>query len=254
MGTRRPILIVDDNPSQRERWYDLFSGAGLAVFTAQTVAQTRELFKHERLEAILVNARLRDQTGWEFAAQIRAFDATIPIILLGDVPTSERNARLTNSLQACLLPSDVPDEVLLAELIRRLKPSADSQPPRWRGTILVVDDEVKIQTILKGFLERHGLTVVTAASGEEALKQLLRASPAVVLLDIKMAGMDGLLTLKKLKTAQPTTTVIMMTGLEDEQLMSQAFELGAYEYLTKPFDLAYLESVLLNKLIFRQAT
>jgi DNA-binding response OmpR family regulator len=120
---------------------------------------------------------------------------------------------------------------------------------RGPGTVLVVDDEPTLLAILQEFLQLHGFTVVTAASGEEAIQQVERQSPAVALLDFQLSGMDGLVTLRKLKSLRPDLVVIMMTGLDEEQLMADALKLGAHDYIMKPFDLEYLESTLLTKVL-----
>jgi CheY-like chemotaxis protein len=96
--------------------------------------------------------------------------------------------------------------------------------------------------------------VTTVGSGEEALKSLERLSPTVVLLDIKMPGMDGLVTLKKIKTLRPNTTVIMITGLHEEGTIDQALALGALDYITKPFSREYLETTLLSKILLGQTS
>ena len=97
---------------------------------------------------------------------------------------------------------------------------------------------------LEEFLEPRGCRVVTARSGEEGLSQLAQRKPTLVLLDIKMPGMDGLVTLKKIKDAEPRLPVMMAGAVEDQKLMQQAFALGAFEYVTKPYDFESLKSVL----------
>ena len=112
--------------------------------------------------------------------------------------------------------------------------------------ILLIDDEPQLLCDLEAFLRPRGCPVVKASSGDEALAELQRCNPAVVLLDIKMPGMDGLVTLKKIKAMRPNLPVIMATAVEDQDLMAQAFMLGAYEYLAKPYNLQALEEMLLH--------
>ena len=68
-----------------------------------------------------------------------------------------------------------------------------------------------------------------------------------------MPGMDGLTALQQIKRLRPATTVIMVTGLEEEQLMNRALALGAYDYILKPFNLEYLETTLLSKVLIGRA-
>ena len=114
--------------------------------------------------------------------------------------------------------------------------------------LLVVDDEPKIREMLQDFLERRGCSVDTAASGEEALQAAEAHPPPAVLLDICMGGMDGLATLPRLKMRYPHATVIMITGLEEDGAREQAMASGADDYILKPFNLEYLETILLAKI------
>ncbi len=135
---------------------------------------------------------------------------------------------------------------------KAVNPSGDA-PPSFHGdtrpgTILLVDDEFRQRDILKDFLQLNGFTVVMAASGEEALERLPDSSPGVVLLDLKMPGMGGLCTLKKIRESHPTLPVIIITQVDEDQVMEEALGLGAYDYLIKPFKFEQLKSVLLTKI------
>jgi len=114
--------------------------------------------------------------------------------------------------------------------------------------ILIVDDEPRIRTVLERFLTRKGYKIVIAASGQEAIEKVKTDNPLVVLLDIRMPGMDGLAAMKKIKEVSPKTGVIMITGVKDEEVAKKAMELEAFDYITKPFDLNYLETCLMVKL------
>ena len=114
--------------------------------------------------------------------------------------------------------------------------------------LLVVDDEPKIRELLRNFLEHRGFSVDTAASGEEALQAAEAHPPAAVLLDICMGGMDGLAALPRLKTRHPHAMVIMITGLEEDGAREQAMASGADDYILKPFNLEYLETILMAKI------
>jgi two-component system response regulator AtoC len=114
--------------------------------------------------------------------------------------------------------------------------------------ILVVDDEVEVLDMLKVFLSAKGYTVHTAQSGRAALELVKQVRPHIVLLDIIMPEMSGIDVLKKIKTMDPTIGVVMATAIKDEDLAKKAMKLGAYDYIAKPFDLDYLENVLMVKM------
>ena len=102
--------------------------------------------------------------------------------------------------------------------------------------ILVVDDEKQIRRILAVLLTEHDYEVAEASSGEEALKLQPEFQPALVLLDLSMPGMDGLETLKQLMQNPSRPEVVMMTAFGTISSAVEAMRLGAFDYLSKPFD------------------
>ena len=114
--------------------------------------------------------------------------------------------------------------------------------------LLVVDDENDICDFVKAFFKDRGFNVLTALNGEEALSMAKKERPDLVLLDIKMKGMDGLAALKHIKELDRSIKVIMVTALEDQDKMHEAYKLGACDYITKPLILDYLEQAVLKNL------
>ncbi|MBI4550249.1 MAG: response regulator [Candidatus Omnitrophica bacterium] len=114
--------------------------------------------------------------------------------------------------------------------------------------LLVVDDEVEICDFLKTFFEERNYKVFTALNGETALRVVEKEKPAVVLLDIKMPGLDGIEVLKRIKALHPTAKVIMVTAIETRDKIEEATRLGADNYITKPLSLEYLETDVRDKL------
>ena len=115
--------------------------------------------------------------------------------------------------------------------------------------ILVVDDEIEVCKILKEFLSEKGYEVYTALDGPTALEKVRETKPHIVLLDIIMPGMGGIDVLKEIKKIDPTTGVIMITAVTDHELAKRTLELGAYDYITKPVDLDYLENVVMVMIV-----
>jgi DNA-binding NtrC family response regulator len=109
---------------------------------------------------------------------------------------------------------------------------------------LVVDDERSIRLLMEKELPRAGYMVTCAGSGEEALEQLRTREFDVILLDLKMPGIGGMETLRRIRDFGTSAEVVILTGHPDVDSAIQAMKLGAYDYLTKPFKLVELEEVL----------
>jgi DNA-binding NtrC family response regulator len=106
--------------------------------------------------------------------------------------------------------------------------------------ILVVDDDQAVRKMLSLLLEST-CEVLLASSGEEGLRLVAAERPRLMLLDLVMPGMGGLEVLTAARAISPAMTVIMLTGKTDMDLARKALELGAVEFVTKPFDMASLK-------------
>ena len=113
--------------------------------------------------------------------------------------------------------------------------------------ILTVDDEMGIDSFFYEFFTARNYEVLNATSGRKAIEIVKKERPRIVLLDIRMRGMDGIETLKRIREIDKDAVVIMVTGEKDEDIMAKAKELGADDYITKPLSLEYLDKVVLLK-------
>ncbi len=110
--------------------------------------------------------------------------------------------------------------------------------------VLVVDDEDSFRTILSNELEEMGFFVLASKSGEDAVKKVVSQAIDVVLLDIRMPGMDGIEALRLIKERSPGSEVIMMTAWGSINSTVEAVKLGAYHYLIKPCKLDEIEATI----------
>jgi DNA-binding response OmpR family regulator len=104
--------------------------------------------------------------------------------------------------------------------------------------ILIVDDEVDFAETFAERLRLRGFTVYVAYSGEQALRMVDEVAVKVMVLDLKMPGMDGLEVLRRMKTSHPDIEVIILSGHGSELDEAYSRNLGAFEYLRKPADIA----------------
>ncbi len=120
------------------------------------------------------------------------------------------------------------------------------------GPVLVVDDDPKIVELVRAYLSRAGYEVVTAADGEDALRQIVDANPCLVVLDVMLPGVDGLMLTRYLRDVRQKVPILMMSarGTVDDRIRGLVD--GADDYLAKPFSPAELV-VRVNALLRRSA-
>jgi DNA-binding response OmpR family regulator len=102
------------------------------------------------------------------------------------------------------------------------------------ATVLIVEDERKLRELLRGYLEREGLTVLTAATGAEALSLAASGEPDLVVLDLGLPDISGEAVARELRAAAPLP-ILMLTAKSSEEDRVRGLEIGADDYVTKPF-------------------
>ncbi|HVM25653.1 MAG TPA: sigma-54 dependent transcriptional regulator [Candidatus Limnocylindrales bacterium] len=123
-----------------------------------------------------------------------------------------------------------------------------SESPR---SVLVVDDESDIRSLLSDLLAEEGYQIRTAGTGAEAIAEVANELPDLVMMDVKLPDQDGIAVLKQLKREHPDLEVIVMTAFGGSSTAIKAMEHGAYDYVTKPFDIDDLLATL--KRVFEHA-
>ena len=245
------VMVVDDEAPMREALYDALASKECAVITAGSGEQAIEVLKAQRPQLVVLDLGLPGLSGLDVARRIRGFDETIPILLCRAASESAPAAETLKELGA----AEVVQKEELARLVGRVhaileehRAAPKAGKTGLAGILLIVDDDPQVQQLLKLFFESKGMRVIAAGSGEEALQAVAR-NPVLVLLDVNMPGMDGVLTLKKLKAVKPSLPVVMMSGGGEKEMAQAALKLGAYDYISKPFNLEYLETVVLTKVL-----
>jgi len=114
--------------------------------------------------------------------------------------------------------------------------------------VLVVDDEPDAVELLTEFLRAKGYEVITASDGEEALRKVKEDRPHLILLDVRMPKLNGMEVLRRVREIDREVGVIMVTAVNEEETGREALKLGAFDYITKPLDLKYLEKSLWYKI------
>ena len=105
---------------------------------------------------------------------------------------------------------------------------------------LVVDDDATTRLLLRSLMEKMGFAVVEATDGEKALNEFSRTRPTIVITDVRMPNMDGLTAsaeMRKLRDSKDIP-IIVMSGIDDREVIKRAYELGVTNYLKKPINLS----------------
>src|SRR5581483_11395005 len=114
--------------------------------------------------------------------------------------------------------------------------------------LLLIDDETDVQYSFQRIFDSPEIELTTASSGEEALRLLPKVKPDLVMMDVRMGGMSGLETLRRIRQLDSKLLVILMTAYGTTQTAIEAMKLGAYDYLLKPFDVPKLKELVQNAL------
>ncbi len=240
----KTILVVDDELAVRNLLYDALTKVNFKVTTISNGADAIEVARKQKPDLILLDFKLAGMDGLETLKRIRSFDRRTKIIMLTGMGSEEleREARLQGA--SGFLRKTLGIDVI----VKAINNTLEAKKGRQADKILVVDDDRAVSSLIKDFLQKKGFNVSVASSGEEALGKFKAENPLLVLLDVKLPGMDGMVTLKRLREIDEGVGVIMVTGARDQETFEEAKKLGAYEYIVKPFDLEYLETCVMVRL------
>jgi DNA-binding response OmpR family regulator len=252
MATWLPrILCVDDEPEVLGILSQYFIEEGFAVRTATSANEALVEAKRWMPKVLVVDLFMPRLGGLETVERIRKVNPGIVVVLISGRPDALQRATETGMAIAGAFPKPLNLPEMLSTLYTagvvplRISPEAlRDAAARNRAKVLVVDDEVDICEVLAEYLKGKGFDVIQANRGEEALELVRQWSPEVVLLDLAMPGLSGLETLRRIRMMSGDTAVVVITANADVETARQTLSLGALDYVPKPVDFGYLDSVL----------
>lgn len=248
----KKILVVDDEVNVRKFCYDLFTSSGHKVITAENAEQLFFHLKTEKPDLVLLDIQIPGEEGLSLLRRMpNAKETRVPVVIFSGAISAEFEKQAYENGAIEVIRKDI-GAVELRNKINKIleaKPRLFAEPAKKKAEIiLVVDDDEKIRNLLSDFFQGKGFKTIAAKNGEEAVSLVQSEKPSIILLDVTMPGMDGIMTLKEIRAIDPEVGVIMVTSLQDERIAQEAAELGSYHYVLKPFDLKYLELVVLTRI------
>jgi DNA-binding response OmpR family regulator len=246
------ILVVDDEPRFRELTSRRLANAGYVVSVADSGAAAIERLELEAFDLVLLDVNMDGMNGLEVLEWMKdhnLFRFTKVIMLSAETNRDVVVSCVTLGAQDYLVKYSKFFEIL--KRIERLCLTRKMEIEEMRGIsdselltsrILIVDDNEANRDILKRKLTRAGYMPHALDSGEQALAYIESHPVDMVLLDIHMPGMDGYEVLTRLREQHSATAlaVIMVTAVTEQDSVRQCYDLGADDYITKPFNTAEL--------------
>ena len=256
LDRKKRLLVVEDDQRERKSIEELVRGDDIEVDSVETGEEALKKISSIQYDCVVLDLRLPDMTGFELLERIREQKGTaadVPIIVFtGRELSSEENQQLRRAAKSVIVkgvesPERLLDETALflhraiasmspekQKIVRRLHESDDALR---RKRVLVVDDDVRNIFALSSVLERHGMDVITAGTGQEAIEKVAAGEDIdLVMMDIMMPGMDGYETIRAIR-ARPDSRAMPIVALTAKAMKGdreKCLEAGASDYLAKP--------------------
>jgi DNA-binding NtrC family response regulator len=224
------IIFAHSDAETRSILYEIFSSRGYRITTIPTHKDILDMLNKERPDYIFLDPDITDIPAKIALEKIKAIDSNAEVIILEAGKTRPELVRYISKIFTPKSP----------------QPNKEEKPKAQETKILVVDDEPETLDLLKKYLSRKGYATETANCAEEAINSLNTSKPDIVLMDIRMKGLDGIVALKRIKEIDRSVIVIMTTAIGNDEVIDEAMRLGADDYLVKPFNLSKLEASILN--------
>jgi len=248
--SRPKVLLVDDEVEFLEATSRVLRRRELEVLTAASGEQALAVLASETVDVVVLDVKMPGMDGDEVFRRVRDEHPGLPVIMLTGHGTVPQAFQMSKDGVHDYLAKPFPPELLAAKVCEAAHRTGahvdhDAAPgPGEAISVLLVDDEEELLESLKKVLSRRGFRVTTAKSGEWALQLLLSMDVDVVVVDVRMPGMDGLQLLQQIRNSFPDRQVILLTGYPSVETAVTGVKLGAAEYMTKPANVDDLASAI----------
>lgn len=241
------LLMVDDEEEFLVSSIRALSNRGIDAFMAFDGAMALKTLNENEVDVVTLDIKMPGMDGIELFHRIQERYPDLPVILLtghGSIPQAFETSKegvFDYLTKPCKIDTLVKTIKAAASQSEQRKDSVDrTGVTSWSGEqiqVMIVDDEVELLESLKKVLQRRKMTVTTVQNGKEALKRMKESIIEVVVLDVKMPGMDGMEVLDRIKKESPSVEVILLTGHPTIDTALTGMKQGAFDYVVKPPDI-----------------
>jgi len=236
------LLMVDDEKDFLETSARALGRRDIDIHLAYDGTTALQMMQQDQYDIVVLDVKMPGLDGVEVFRRMQEMWPYVPVILLtghGSINQAFQTSKegvadyLTKPCDIDELTSHIKD--ILARTGKQTRPSkTHSDNGEELIHVLLVDDEIELLESLKRILQRRQMEINIAQTGEKALALLKDTYVDVVVLDVKMPGMDGLEVLQKIKKDFPTVEVILLTGHPSVETAIKGIKFGASEYFIKP--------------------
>jgi len=261
----RELLVIEDDESEQVSIEALIGGDDIRITRAASGSEALDLLREKKFDCVILDLKLPDISGFELLSEIQR-DARLrdlPIVVFtGRELSAEEEAELRRRAKSIVLKGVQSPERLLDETAlflhrdvsklpegkqRMLEKLHESDEPLRDRKVLVVDDDVRNIFALNSLLERHGMNVITATNGHDAI-DTLASNPdlSLILMDVMMPEMDGYETMRRIREipAFRLLPIISLTAKAMKGDREKCLQAGASDYVAKPVNTDQLLSLV----------
>jgi len=249
-------VVAEDEPELRELVTEYLVAQGFRVTPAANGLEALLQTKRVRPAVLVLDLMMPRLGGIEALVHIRRHFPDVAVIVVTGTPDDALRGRALSLGAAALLSKPLDLDALGAIIAtvttlnvgtRRVVDQTSGPAPARESakvTILIADDEAQLRNVLAEFVESEHYRALHAPDGITALRMVIDEQPEVVLLDIQMPRLGGIEALTAIHAIAPATKVIMISGVDSVEVAQRALAYGAFDYVKKPIDFAYLQRSL----------
>jgi CheY-like chemotaxis protein len=209
MSEQVSVLVVDDDRRMVKTISDILLVKGYSVKSAFSGEEAVEMVRTKAFDCVLMDLKMEGMTGIETLKELKKTAPELPVIMMSAFATDEQlqEARRDGAYSVLTKPVDIQLVLSFLSLLRR------------EQSVLIVDDDPGFSKTLKDILEARGCSVETEGEAGKVLERMENEYKLVVILELKLAGNDGINVLENIRARYPTKPVVLVTGYRENRCL-----------------------------------